>query len=46
VEYLVDLDIDCGPRRIKPAFDGFERKMDLRLFKPGYETEGGGRWAL
>jgi hypothetical protein len=46
VENLVDLDIHRWARRLKPAFNRFERKMNLRLFKPGYETEGGGRWAL
>jgi hypothetical protein len=42
VENLVDLDIHRWARRLKPAFDGFERKMNLGLFKPGYESEGGG----
>jgi hypothetical protein len=46
VEDLVDLDIHRGARRIKPAFDRFERKMNLRLFKPRYETEGRSGWAL
>jgi hypothetical protein len=46
VEDLIDLDIDRGARRLKPTFDRFERKMNLRLFKPGYETEGGGGSAL
>ena len=32
VEDLVDLDIYRGARRLKPAFDRFERKMNLRLF--------------
>jgi hypothetical protein len=31
---LVDQDIHREARRLKPAFDRFERKMNLRLFKP------------
>jgi len=46
VKDLVDLDIHRGGRRIKPAFDRFEREMNLRLFKPGYETEGGSGCAM
>src|SRR5260221_355371 len=46
VEDLVDLDIHRGARCIKPAFDRLERKMNLRLFKPGCETEGGSGCAL
>jgi hypothetical protein len=46
VKDLADLDIHRGARRLKSAFDRFKRKMNLRLFKPGYETEAGSGRAL
>ena len=29
-------------RYLNPAFDCFEGKIDLRLFEPGHQAEGGG----
>ena len=42
MENLVNLDICRRTGYLNPAFDCFEGKIDLRLFEPGHEAEGGG----
>ena len=46
MEDLVDLNFRRGAEYLKPAIYCLEGKMDLRLFKPGHEAEGGGRCPL